>query len=894
MPAGSVLETALLGEVRAHFAASPQLREWTVVLALPCGRRGADTLASLLGGRTPEKRRVLALAVREAEPSAPGEPSFKAALHVLKAEAAPQQQTSRSARVKAAQQLSLSETLKLRALARLEGGAAEGDGRCLQAVLVFEAPLGRRTESFTLEDPSARTLLMGAVWHLAREGCAAGAAPPGLAGLAASDARAWADAAARELHLPSRASAVDSDSESQEAEARGPEVPQAPQPRLVSDEEAAALQSLLDSYRLDVGDATVLEDRLRREASALEASNVHALLEADADLAAVMRLLQGAQSELDDLAQWLGIFNVKLVHMRADISAIESRNNRLDRQARNNAAVLAPLQTLLAALTPPPGMERALGGALAPGGEARGAVRAARELRAALDACVPTALPPGADAMAAVKAQRANLSRLRGEFVARAAAQVRRGVTDAVDGAAAAGKRGRDPTSGLPRAHDPAASRAALKDLQPLLRAVTALEPEAAPQLREAHAQALGAALRRTARDLAAGARLVCKEEGARATPSRAFAAVVEELVTLALDEADFLAELHEDAAGEGAAMGAVFGGVAPELAAAAEWASKADPPATVALIGAVGRAALAAAERRCCREAATASLSEVQGKLRGLLSRFVDEKVGALGRNDGQGSSGGASSSFSIFSGGTSKHEVLPEVAKMLPLIARLETLAAADARPSASQRRGSASSSAAAASDGRREAVDLALGRLVPALLSCVERAAVGDQEHCGEVRLRNYAAFLDALAGLGGGGLDGHLETVQAVCEQARQGYADDLWLRTFPAPLELLGRIEGALATGMGPESVTFQAGLARSDARRVLKEALGTRRVEKGLQEAHARCAKHFKGPLFQDTWHAAQGSLLQRYERLEELVLQVYGDALLPGASELEELFQAV
>jgi hypothetical protein len=123
----------------------------------------------------------------------------------------------------------------------------------------------------------------------------------------------------------------------------------------VSDDEAKALKQLLEAYRLDVGDADVLEERLRREAAALEAANVHALLEADADLASLMSLLGSAQLQLDDLSMWLDVFNVKLTHMRSDIAAIESRNNRLERQSRNAAAVTGPLSALLGRLplTPP-------------------------------------------------------------------------------------------------------------------------------------------------------------------------------------------------------------------------------------------------------------------------------------------------------------------------------------------------------------------------------------------------------------------------------------------------------------------------------------------------------------------------------------------------------------
>ncbi len=193
------------------------------------------------------------------------------------------------------------------------------------------------------------------------------------------------------------------------------------------------------------------------------------------------------------------------------------------------------------------------------------------------------------------------------------------------------------------------------------------------------------------------------------------------------------------------------------------------------------------------------------------------------------------------------------------------------------------------------------MAFTRLVPALFGAIERASAADKDHKDEVRLRNYAAFLDAMQPLasgasGGAGLDAHVQDAQAACDGARQGYVDDLISRSFGVPLELLARVDAALATGMAAEAVTFQPGLARTDVRRALKESLGARRAEKGVQEAHARCAKHFgKGsPLFDETWQAARETLLTRYARLEQLVSQLYGDALVPGAAELEELFATV
>jgi hypothetical protein len=124
-------------------------------------------------------------------------------------------------------------------------------------------------------------------------------------------------------------------------------------------------------------------------------------------------------------------------------------------------------------------------------------------------------------------------------------------------------------------------------------------------------------------------------------------------------------------------------------------------------------------------------------------------------------------------------------------------------------------------------------------------------------------------------------------------------DMLLHRSFGVPLAMLARLEALLGTGMGAEAVTFQAGLSRTDVRRALKEALGARRAERGLQEANARCIKHLgaggrAGALSADAWAAAQRALSARYARLEALVGQIYGDELVPSAAEMQELFKTV
>lgn len=61
---------------------------------------------------------------------------------------------------------------------------------------------------------------------------------------------------------------------------------------------------------------------MKRELQALEAANVHAILENEPLIDEVLQGLKSATSCVEDMDEWLGIFNVKLRHMREDIESV--------------------------------------------------------------------------------------------------------------------------------------------------------------------------------------------------------------------------------------------------------------------------------------------------------------------------------------------------------------------------------------------------------------------------------------------------------------------------------------------------------------------------------------------------------------------------------------------
>ncbi|KAI8021977.1 Exocyst complex component SEC3A [Camellia lanceoleosa] len=80
-------------------------------------------------------------------------------------------------------------------------------------------------------------------------------------------------------------------------------------------------------YVMGIGEAEAFSERLKRELQALEAANVHAILENEPLIDEVTLVVAGLESTtncVEDMDEWLGIFNVKLRHMREDIESIKA------------------------------------------------------------------------------------------------------------------------------------------------------------------------------------------------------------------------------------------------------------------------------------------------------------------------------------------------------------------------------------------------------------------------------------------------------------------------------------------------------------------------------------------------------------------------------------------
>lgn len=94
-----------------------------------------------------------------------------------------------------------------------------------------------------------------------------------------------------------------------------------------------------------------IRERLEAEFAALEAANVHSILDSAASVPRVVQKIDVAFAKLDDLSLTLDVFDGKLSAMRDDIATIESRNNSLETQTRSLERLQRALKDLLALLS---------------------------------------------------------------------------------------------------------------------------------------------------------------------------------------------------------------------------------------------------------------------------------------------------------------------------------------------------------------------------------------------------------------------------------------------------------------------------------------------------------------------------------------------------------------
>ncbi|KAJ6627091.1 exocyst complex component sec3 subunit [Mycena sp. CBHHK59/15] len=115
----------------------------------------------------------------------------------------------------------------------------------------------------------------------------------------------------------------------------------------VEGEEESAQATMSNVEEMMKGAADLIEARLLDELLALDKANIHSFLESDDLIDVVLKYMDEAISELDNMDSLVSSYKIHLNAVGDDISYIQSQNRGLQVQTQNQRALLAELQNLL-------------------------------------------------------------------------------------------------------------------------------------------------------------------------------------------------------------------------------------------------------------------------------------------------------------------------------------------------------------------------------------------------------------------------------------------------------------------------------------------------------------------------------------------------------------------
>ncbi|XP_062215176.1 exocyst complex component SEC3A-like isoform X4 [Phragmites australis] len=266
-------------------------------------------------------------------------------------------------------------------------------------------------------------------------------------------------------------------------------------------EEEEDMEALLDTYVMGIGEADAFSERLKQELVALEAANVHQLLESEPLIEEVLQGLDSASATVDDMDEWLRIFNLKLRHMREDIASIESRNNGLAMQSVNNKGLMEELDKLLERLRIPQEFAVSLTGGSFEESRMLKNVEACEWLTRAIRSLEVPNLDQCYVNIRAVRDKRAELEKLKTTFVRRASEFLRNYFSSLVDFMIS--DKSYFSQRGQLKRPDHADLRYKCRTYARLLQHLKSLEKSCIGPLRKAYCHSLNLLLRREAREFA-------------------------------------------------------------------------------------------------------------------------------------------------------------------------------------------------------------------------------------------------------------------------------------------------------------------------------------------------------------------------------------------------------
>ncbi|XP_038983629.1 exocyst complex component SEC3A-like isoform X2 [Phoenix dactylifera] len=664
---------------------------------------------------------------------------------------------------------------------------------------------------------------------------------------------------------------------------------------LVSQAEEEDMEALLGIYVMGIGEAEAFSERLKRELLALEAANVHALLENESIIEEVLQGLETASICVHDMDEWLGIFNVKLRHMREDIKSIESRNNKLELHSVNNKLLIEELDKLLERLQIPSEWEAALTGGSFDEANMIKNIEACEWLTDAIRNLEVPNLDSCYAKLRAVKEKRAEFILLKCTFVRRASEFLRNYFPSLVD--LMINDKSYFSQRGLVKRPDHAELRCKCRTYARLLQHIKSLDKNCLGPLRKAYCHSFNLLLRREVREFANELRASTKAsrnpnlwlEGPTASSqtannadtstSEAYSKMLTVFIPLFVDESSFfvhfmcfevstfappdapsvdrtasngnnpaeLAMLNE-------CLRELLDGTQEDFYSVVDWACKIDPMCCISMHGIT--------ERYLSGQKADAAgfvrllLDDLETRISVHFSRFVDDACYQIERHERNVRPMG----------------VVPYIPRFASLATRMEQYIQGQSR----------------------DLVDQAYTKIVSIMFVTLERIAQTDPKYSDIVLLENYAAFQNSLYDLANA-----VPTLAKFYHQASESY-EQACLRHinmviyihFEKLFQFARRIEELTFT-IPSEEIPFQVGMSKVDLRKTLKSSLSG--LDKAIGAMYRKLQKNLTSEeLLPSLWDKCKNEFLDKYGSFLQLVAKIYPNETIPTASEMRELLASM
>ncbi|AEE32185.1 unnamed protein product [Arabidopsis thaliana] len=688
---------------------------------------------------------------------------------------------------------------------------------------------------------------------------------------------------------------------------------------LVSQAEEEDMEALLGTYVMGIGEAEAFSERLKRELQALEAANVHAILESEPLVDEVLNGLEAATNIVDDMDEWLGIFNIKLRHMREDIESIETRNNKLEMQSVNNKALIEELDKVIERLRVPSEYAASLTGGSFDEADMLQNIEACEWLAKALRGLEVPNLDPIYANMRAVKEKRAELEKLKATFVRRASEFLRNYFASLVDFMVS--DKSYFSQRGQLKRPDHADLRYKCRTYARLLQHLKGLDKNCLGPLRKAYCSSLNLLLRREAREFANELRASTKVsrnptvwlEGSTGSSqnantdtsavSDAYAKMLTIFIPLLVDESSFFAHFmcfevpalappggagndkksqsNNDDGNDDDDLGIMdidetdkkpgknspdltalneslqdlLDGIQEDFYAVVDWAYKIDPLRCISMHGIT--------ERYLSGQKADAAgfvrllLGDLESRVSMQFSRvFVDEACHQIERNERN----------------VRQMGVLPYIPRFAALATRMEQYIQGQSR----------------------DLVDQAYTKFVSIMFVTLEKIAQQDPKYADILLLENYAAFQNSLYDLANvvPTLAKFYHQASEAYEQACTRHISMIIYYQFERLFQFAKKIEDFMYT-ITPEEIPFQLGLSKVELRKMLKSSLSG--VDKSIAAMYKKLQKNLASEeLLPSLWDKCKKEFLDKYESFVQLVAKVYPSENVPGVTEMRGLLASM